>query len=84
MKSAPEKPSEAVVEEGVVKAPIPGKVLSVKVEVGSSVKVGDVLLVLEAMKMENEIKAPKTGIVKEIAVSMDTNVNYGDTLVVIE
>ncbi|MFQ5711909.1 MAG: biotin/lipoyl-containing protein [Candidatus Geothermarchaeales archaeon] len=79
-----EKPPEMTVEEGVVRAPIPGKILSVKVEVGGSVEVGDVLLVLEAMKMENEIKAPKAGVVREIAVSEGVNVNYGDTLLIIE
>ena len=64
-----------------VNAPMPGVVLSVKVTVGQSVKKGDVLLVLEAMKMENEIVAPADGVVATIAVNKGVNVKTGDLLV---
>jgi biotin carboxyl carrier protein len=72
-----------MVEEGVT-APIPGTILSVKVKVGASVKPGDVLLTIEAMKMENDIVAPRKGVVKEIRVSEGQTVKYGDVLAVIE
>ena len=65
----------------VVSAPMPGKILSVKTEVGASVKKGDVLIVLEAMKMENEIVAPAAGTVDTIPVSKGDAVNTGDVLV---
>ena len=83
---APFKPTAGPVPSGtgVVKAPMPGTVLSVKVAPGATVKAGDVLLILEAMKMENEITAPKGGTVKEIPVGNGTAVNTDDILVVIE
>ena len=63
-----------------VNAPMPGKVLSVKAAVGQAVKKGDVLLVLEAMKMENEIVAPQDGTVASIQVSAGQSVEAGDVL----
>ena len=66
-----------------VKAPMPGTVLNVVTQVGATVNNGDVLLVLEAMKMENEIVAPCAGTVKAINVSKDDAINTGDLLVVI-
>ena len=68
----------------VLKAPMPGKVVHVGVEVGQAVKPGDGLIVLEAMKMENEFRATVVGSVKEIRVQVGQPVNPGDTLVVIE
>jgi biotin carboxyl carrier protein len=68
----------------VLKAPMPGKVVLVAVEVGQAVKPGDGLIVLEAMKMENEFRATVTGTVKEIRVRPGQAVNPGDPLVVIE
>jgi glutaconyl-CoA decarboxylase len=62
---------------------MPGTVLEVKVNVGDAVKVGQVLLILEAMKMENELAADKDGTVKEIKVDKGQAVNGGDTLIVI-
>jgi glutaconyl-CoA decarboxylase len=62
---------------------MPGKVLKVAVSVGAAVNAGDLLLVLEAMKMENEIQAPSAGTVKEIKVSDGSPVNTGDVLVVL-
>lgn len=51
-----------------LKAPMPGLVLSIDVEIGKEVKKGDALLILEAMKMENVIKSPTDGVIKSIAV----------------
>jgi glutaconyl-CoA decarboxylase len=62
---------------------MPGKVLKVAVSVGAQVSEGDLLLVLEAMKMENEIQAPSAGTVKEIKVKDGDPVNTGDVLVVL-
>ena len=64
-----------------VKAPMPGNILDVKVKAGASVKAGDVLVILEAMKMENEIVAPQDGTVASINVNKGDNVNSGDVLV---
>ena len=71
-------------EKSVVTASMPGRVVLLKVEVGDSVKEGDTLCVLEAMKMENEIAAPMPGIVKEIRVSEGAGVDRGDALVLIK
>ncbi len=64
-----------------VKAPMPGTILDVKVAAGASVKAGDVLVILEAMKMENEIVAPQDGTVSSINVNKGDAVNSGDVLV---
>ena len=66
-----------------VAAPMPGTILKVNVSVGQTVKEGDVLMVLEAMKMENEIMAPCSGVVTAVPVSKGSSVNTGDALVVI-
>ncbi|MGC8489471.1 MAG: biotin/lipoyl-containing protein [Clostridia bacterium] len=68
---------------GTVKAPLPGTVLDVKVTVGARVAEGQVLVILEAMKMENEIIAPQDGTVEQVAVEKGTAVSEGDTLVVL-
>lgn len=70
-------------QPGAVAAQIAGRVISIKVKVGDAVKSGDVLLLLEAMKMENEIKAPTDGVVREIPVREGDRVAEGDTLAVI-
>lgn len=64
----------------VVAAPMPGKILSVKSSVGAAVKKGDVILVLEAMKMENEVVAPEDGTVASINVAAGDAVEAGETL----
>ena len=63
-----------------VTAPMPGTILDVKVSVGQSVKKGDVICVLEAMKMENEIPAPKDGVIASINVQKGASVAANDTL----
>lgn len=60
-----------------------GMVLKVKVKKGDSVAKGDVVMVLEAMKMENNIHAPHAGAVKEILVKEGSTVSAGDTLLII-
>ena len=77
--AAPAAPAAAGAVE--VKAPMPGNILDVKVAAGASVKAGDVLVILEAMKMENEIVAPQDGTVASINVHKGDTVNSGDTLV---
>ncbi len=64
-----------------VSAPMPGTILKVNVTVGQAVKKGDVLCVLEAMKMENDIPAPEDGTIASIAVQKGASVNSGDVLV---
>lgn len=65
----------------LIKAPMPGTILNVKVASGAAVKRGDVLLILEAMKMENEICAPADGRVAVVRVQTGQSVNTGDPLV---
>ena len=66
-----------------VVAPMPGTILKVNVQNGQAVKEGDLLCVLEAMKMENEIFAPKAGTVAQVVVSKGASVDTGATLVVL-
>jgi biotin carboxyl carrier protein len=75
--------TEVTAVEGTVLAPMPGRIVSVKVGVGDRVKYRHVLCILEAMKMENEIMAPVGGIVKEVRVAKGQDVSYGDVLFVI-
>ena len=81
--AAPAAAAAAPVSGTAVSAPLPGNVLSIKVNQGDSVAEGDVLLIIEAMKMENEVAAPCAGTVQQISVSVGQMVNTGDTLVVI-
>lgn len=87
--AAPEAPTAApaaapVAADGTqVKAPMPGTILAVKKNVGDAVKAGDVIVVLEAMKMENDIVAPCDGTVKSINAPKGSTVNTDDVLAVI-
>ena len=82
-KPAAPKAAAPVANGTKVNAPMPGTILDVKVSQGKAVKKGDVLLILEAMKMENEILAPQDGTVAQVAVSKGASVNSGDPLVVL-
>ena len=91
--AAPEAPAEAPVTAPAVapvsadgtqvKAPMPGTILAVKKNVGEAVKAGDVIVVLEAMKMENDIVAPCDGTVKSINAPKGSTVNTDDVIAVI-
>jgi biotin carboxyl carrier protein len=84
-KAAPAAAPKAAAPAGAagankVNAPMPGTILDVKVAVGQAVKNGQVLCILEAMKMENEIAAPCDGVVASINVTKGATVNTGDLL----
>jgi biotin carboxyl carrier protein len=64
-----------------IKAPMPGLILDLKVAPGDQVQKGDVLLILEAMKMENSIKSPGDGVVKEVKVSLKQSVEKNQVLI---
>ena len=82
--AAPVVPKGPVPEGAItVKAPMPGKISAVKEESGAAVKRGDVLVVLEAMKMQNDITATADGTLHEIRVQVGDNVKTGDILAVI-
>ena len=84
-KAAPAAPKAAAPagKAGAVKvtAPMPGNILKVNVEVGQKVSKGDVLCILEAMKMENDIPCPQDGTVASVNVQKGATVNSGDVLV---
>ena len=82
--AAPAAPAGAALAAGeVVKSPMPGNILKLNVTQGQKVNEGDVLLVLEAMKMENEIVATKSGTVAQIVTAKGAVVETGAPLVVI-
>ncbi len=80
------KPVQQAVSAGnmQVKAPMPGKILEIKVSVGQPVKRGEVMMILEAMKMENEIVAPADGRVVSIQASAGMAVESGDILAALD
>jgi glutaconyl-CoA/methylmalonyl-CoA decarboxylase subunit gamma len=81
-KVAPAAPVAAPVSGGQkVEAPMPGTILSIAVKAGDVIKKGQVLVVLEAMKMENEIVSPVDGKIASVGVSKGDAVNSGDFLV---
>lgn len=73
-----------VVTVNDIKAPMPGLILDVPVKAGDTVKEGDYLLVLEAMKMENALTAPRDGVVKAVAVAKGDTVDKGQLLIEME
>ena len=82
--AAPAAPAGAALAAGeVVKSPMPGNILKINVTQGQQVNEGDVIMVLEAMKMENEIVATRSGTIAQIAVSKGAVVETGAVLAVI-
>ncbi len=81
--AATPNPAASNADGETVTAPMPGNILDVKVQNGAAVKKGDVLLILEAMKMENEIIAPVDGTVKSVNVTKGASVETGAVLLVI-
>lgn len=75
--------STSVTDGMPVKAPMPGAITNIKASKGQSVKAGDIILIMEAMKMENEVIAPVAGKILEILVSKGGTVNTDDVLAVI-
>ena len=65
-------------------APMPAKVIKVKCKAGESVRKGEILIILEAMKMENEIRSPADGVIKEVMVEEGANVSHDETMIVFE
>lgn len=80
-KAAPAPKAAAAVSGEPVKSPMPGTIINVLVKPGQAVKKGDVLVILEAMKMENEIKAAKDATVVSVAVNKGESVDTGTVLV---
>ena len=80
---APVQVVPAAAGDEVIVSPMPGKIVSVEVKQGQAVKEGDLIFVLEAMKMENDILCGRAGTVKEIRVTGNAQVNTGDVLAII-
>ena len=76
-------PPESAADAGSLHSPLPGTVVRVDVAVGDNVHAGDVLVVLEAMKMEHSIRAPHDGVVTELDVSVGSQVETGAVLVIV-
>src|SRR5262249_22981531 len=77
---APARTARAPEEEPALTAPMPGRIASVRVAVGETVAKGDVLVILEAMKMEHAVKAPRAGVVSRVAAEAGKMVGLGDVL----
>ena len=80
---APVQVVPAAAGDEVIVSPMPGKIVSVEVKQGQAVKEGELIFVLEAMKMENDILCGRAGTVKEIRVTGNAQVNTGDVLAII-
>ena len=76
--------SKKEIIEGGLNAPMPGKVVDIKIKKGAKIKKGDTLVILEAMKMEHKVVAPSDGKVKEVLIQKDEQVENGATLVVLD
>ena len=72
------------IKDGGLIAPMPGKVVEIKIKKGSKIKKGDTLLILEAMKMEHQVLAPNNGKVSDILVSKNQQVENGEPLVILD
>ena len=83
---APKAAPAAAAGAGAIKinSPMPGNILSVKASAGQAVKKGDVLMILEAMKMENEICAPQDGTIASVQAAAGDSVESGDVLVTMD
>ncbi len=79
-KTAPKKTAAPATGGEPIKSPMPGTIVNVKVSAGQAVKSGDVLVILEAMKMENEIKSPRDGSVASVSVNKGESVDTGAIL----
>lgn len=75
---------KSVVESSAVVAPLPGLIQKIFVNAGDSVRAGQHVLIMEAMKMENEIQTSRDGVIKEIKVKIGDSVNEGDVLIILE
>ena len=78
---APKASAPTTAGSSTVTAPMPGTILDVKVSVGQPIKKGDIICVLEAMKMENDIPSPQSGVVASINVQKGSNVNANDVII---
>ena len=72
------------IESGGLIAPMPGKVIDLKVKVGSKVKKGDTLVILEAMKMEHQVKASEDGKVSKLLIKKDDQLDNGALLMIVK
>lgn len=80
-KPAAQKTSQGKAGSVTITAPMPGTILDIKVNSGDTVKKGQVLLILEAMKMENEIVSPQDGTIATINTSKGSSINAGDVMI---
>ena len=80
-KAAPKAAAPAAAGAVTITAPMPGTILDIKVSVGQTIQKGDVVCVLEAMKMENDIPASQGGTVASINVQKGSNVNANDVII---
>jgi biotin carboxyl carrier protein len=71
-------------KENLIAAPIPGRIFRINIKVGDAIKKGDVVLVIDAMKMENNIVAKREGVIKNILVNKDDMVEAGTKLIELE
>ena len=68
----------------VLKSPMPGLVVKIPVKVGDTVEIGDVLVILESMKMQNELKSAQEGVISEISITEGDNVEQRETMIVVK
>ena len=80
----PAAPAAPLAAGETVSAPMPGNILSVNVSQGQAVKAGDILVILEAMKMENEIVAPRDGTIAQVVTAKGAVVDTGAPLIVLQ